>query len=325
MKKNFNKIISEKEIIYKYLKKLNFNKKESFDFRNDGAILISKKNKQLVVTNDSIVESIDFFKDDDPESIAQKIMIYNLSDLSAMGAVPYSYTLSLSLPEGIQPNWIKKFTKKLFILQKKYKIFLIGGDISKSKEIIISGNFYGYVKKNTSIKREFSNVGDSIWITGNVGDSKIGLMIKKKQINISKNYKNYFLRKYFFPQHSTIGNKLINIANTAIDVSDGFCDDLSKLIDKKNGANLFFSKIPFSPYTKILIKKNLIDPFQLLNAGDDYQLIFTTPSKYDTKIISIAENTKCKISKIGTIIDRSGLYLDGKKMLNHHTSYQYLF
>ena len=50
-----------------------------------------------------------------------------------MGATPYCYTLSLSLPNGIRRVWLKKFTKKLFYLQKKYKIFLIGGDIAKSK------------------------------------------------------------------------------------------------------------------------------------------------------------------------------------------------
>ena len=36
-------IISENEIIFKHLKKLNFNKKETFNFKNDGAFLISKK------------------------------------------------------------------------------------------------------------------------------------------------------------------------------------------------------------------------------------------------------------------------------------------
>ena len=121
MKKNKNSTISENDIIYKYLSKLHFNKKESFKFKNDGAILVNKNTHDMVVTNDTIVESVDFFSNDPPESIAQKIVTYNLSDISAMGAETYSYTLSLSLPEAIGQTWIKKFVNRLFLLQKAGK------------------------------------------------------------------------------------------------------------------------------------------------------------------------------------------------------------
>ena len=60
MKKN--NIISEKYIIDKYLKKLHYNKIETFNFENDAAFLKIPKNKQLVVTNDTILESVDFLK-----------------------------------------------------------------------------------------------------------------------------------------------------------------------------------------------------------------------------------------------------------------------
>ena len=141
-----NRKISEKYII-NYLRKLNFKKNESFDFKNDAAFLKVPKNKQIVVTNDTIVESVDFFKNDPPESIANKIVTCNLSDLSSMGSTPYSYTLSLSLPKHINNFWIIKFSKKLESLQKKYNFFLIGGDISQSDKIVISANFLDMLSK----------------------------------------------------------------------------------------------------------------------------------------------------------------------------------
>ena len=122
MKKN--KKISEKYIINKYLRNLHNNKVETFDFKNDGAYLKIPKNKQLVVTNDTITESVDFFKNDPPESLANKIVVYNLSDISSMGASPYAYTLSLCLPVYINDTWLTKFTKKLQNLQNKYNFFL---------------------------------------------------------------------------------------------------------------------------------------------------------------------------------------------------------
>ena len=74
--------LSEKLIINKYLKKLNFKNKGTFDFENDGAYLdLRNKNYKLTVTTDSISEDLDFFSNDDPKSIAQKITTVNLSDI----------------------------------------------------------------------------------------------------------------------------------------------------------------------------------------------------------------------------------------------------
>ena len=75
MKKNSNKqTLSENFIIEKYLKKLNFKKKESFNFENDGAYLNIAKDEKIIVSNDTIVEGVDFFTSDSADSIAHKII-----------------------------------------------------------------------------------------------------------------------------------------------------------------------------------------------------------------------------------------------------------
>ena len=115
----FKSNIKEKIVLDKYLKKLNFNKKGTFNFENDAGFLNSKKNYKIIITTDSISENIDFFKNDNPKSIANKIITYNLSDLSAMGANPSAYTLNLFLPKYIDSIWMNIFTKELLKLQKK--------------------------------------------------------------------------------------------------------------------------------------------------------------------------------------------------------------
>ena len=69
-----NKLLSEQYIINKYLKKLNFNRAESYNFKNDGAFFKIPKNNKIIVTNDTIIENVDFFKSDPPKSIANKII-----------------------------------------------------------------------------------------------------------------------------------------------------------------------------------------------------------------------------------------------------------
>jgi len=318
--------ITEQKIIYKYLNKLNFNKSETFNFNNDAAFLKKKKNKEIVVTNDTIVESVDFFKSDPAESVAQKIITYNLSDISSMGADPYAYTLSLSLPKKITHEWISKFIKKILYFQNKYNFFLLGGDISQSNQLIISSNFFGYVEKKNILKREFPNMGDDIWVTGYLGDSAIGLALRKKQIILNYIQTKYFTNKFLFPRPCMIGSLINKIATSAIDISDGFYGDLNKIINSKLiGANIYSSKIPYSSNLKKLFATKKIEPNDILNAGDDYELIFTAPKHKSTKLKNIASKYKYKITKVGQITRVIGIYVDDQKILKLKSPYQHFF
>ena len=146
MKKKTSDKLSEKVKINSLLKKLNFNKIGTFNFENDAAYLSTSKNYKTIITTDSITENIDFFSNDPPESVAQKLVCVNLSDLSAMGSLPIAYTLNLSLTSKININWLKRFTNRLLKLQKNYNFYLLGGDITKSSELCISANFFGKSK-----------------------------------------------------------------------------------------------------------------------------------------------------------------------------------
>jgi len=321
-----NKEITEKYIIDKLLRKLNLNKSETFNFKNDAAYLNNSKNNHFIITNDTIVESVDFFKNDPPESLANKIVTYNLSDISSMGAFPYAYTLSLSLPKHTSNKWLSKFTKKLFLLQKKYNFFLIGGDLSQSNTIVISSNFFGFVRKGKILKRTGAKINDDIWVTGNIGSSSIGLKIKKGKIKINNNDYKYFLNKYLFPVHCPIGNKINNYATSAIDISDGFYGDLENLISKKNiGANIISNLIPFSNKTKKLIINKKVNLNYLLSSGDDYELIFTVHPKKSVLINQIARKNNIKISKVGKIIQKKGIYLDNNKIEIINKSFKHFF
>ena len=318
--------ITEQKIIYRYLNKLNFNKSETFNFNNDAAFLKKRKNKEIVVTNDTIVESIDFFKSDPAESVAQKIITYNLSDISSMGADPYAYTLSLSLPKKITHEWISKFVKKILYFQNKYNFFLLGGDISQSNQLIISSNFFGYVAKQNILKREFPNKGDDIWVTGYLGDSAIGLALSKKQIVLNDVQTKYFTSKFLFPKPCMIGSLICKISTSAIDISDGFYGDLSKIINSKLiGANIYSSKIPYSSNLKKLFAKNKIVTSDVLNAGDDYELIFTAPKDNRTKLKKIATKYHYRITKVGRIIGKNGIYVDDQKIMKFKNPYQHSF
>ena len=199
--------LSEKLIINKYLKKLNFKNKGTFDFENDGAYLDLKSNNyKLTVTTDNISEDIDFFSNDDPKSIAQKITTVNLSDIFAMGALPHSYLLNLHLPNYINENWLNSFSNELKKIQRKYGFYLLGGDLSKSNKLIVSSTFFGSIKKKLEIFQNKFNLHDDILITGNIGESKIGLEIFKKKFHQIQIQGNILLKNIYTPYPVSLGH-----------------------------------------------------------------------------------------------------------------------
>ena len=121
-----------------------------------------------------------------------------------------------------------------------------------------------------------------------------------------------------------MGEKIINYATSAIDISDGFFGDLSKLIKHNDyGASIVTNCIPFSNKAKHLIKKRKININTLLSSGDDYQLIFTANSKNSSIIKRICMKNNIKISNIGKIIRKKGIYLDNKKLKIINKSFEH--
>ena len=122
-----------------------------------------------------------------------------------------------------------------------------------------------------------------------------------------------------------MGEEISNFVNCAIDISDGFLGDLSKLLNNSLGAELNSSAFPFSINAKKLINTKAINSFSLLKSGDDYELIFTTTNQNESKILNIFKRNNYKISKVGRIIEKKGIFIDKKKLLKSNISYQYIF
>ncbi len=310
-------LLTEDLIINKYLKKLSFKKRGTYEFKNDAAYIQYHKNKKIVVTTDSISENIDFFKNDNPKSIAAKIVTVNLSDLSSMGVFPLTYTLNIFLPLYIDENWLRLFTKELLTLQKKYKFYLLGGDLSKSKKLSITSTFFGLSNKNKIIKQNFIKKDNDIWVTGNLGDSYVGLQILQNKINLNNlKIKNYFLKKYYYPKHSTIGPKIAKYVVSMKDISDGFIGDLKKMLNYKYGAKINLNKLPVSIPLNGLIQKKILNKKYIINSGDNYQLILISKKKYRKKITAVANKNKIKITLIGKVTKNLKLTDDSDNPIN---------
>ena len=293
----------EFELINKYFSNLSSNNKSSLNLNDD---VFFDKSKKLVISVDTYIEGIHFIDFKDPDLVIKKILRSSISDLICKGVKPKYYFISGS---GNKRSFTKKnlkmISKSLNQEQKKYSIDLCGGDTTFSKKLSFTITSVGF--SNKIVFRNRAKLNDDIYVTGNLGDSFVGLKVLQKKIHLNKNLTKYFKEKYYHPDlHLNITKKLLSIANTSIDVSDGLVADLEKLINKqKLSYKLFLQNIPISKNLNKLITLNIFKKITSMSCGDDYQILFTaSPSK--ARIISkISKSLRIKISKIGKISDYS--------------------
>ena len=107
------------------------------------------------------------------------------------------------------------------------------------------------------------------------------------------------------------------------DISDGLIGDLNKMLNDRLGAIIYLNKIPLSLNTKKIIQNGNIKLEQLLNAGDDYCLIIISNQKNRSKIEKIARQNRIKISCIGKIISKKGIYFDSQININNIKEYDH--
>ena len=289
----------EFEIIKKYFSKLSLNNKSSLELNDD---VFFDKSKKLVISVDTYVEGIHFIDFKKPELVIKKVLRSSISDLICKGVNPRYYFISGS---GNKNFFSKKnlnlIAKSLKQEQKKYSINLCGGDTVFSKKLSFTVISVGF--SNNIIFRNKAKVNDDIYVTGNLGDSFIGLLALKNKIELNKDFIKYFEKKYYCPDlKSNLSSKLLSFANTSIDISDGLIADLEKMINKqKLSYNLYLKDIPVSKNLKKLIDKKIVKKISSISRGDDYQILFTASASKSRIISKISKSLSIKISKIGKI------------------------
>jgi len=293
----------EFEIIRKYFSKLSLKNKSSLSLNDD---VFFDKSKKLVISVDTYVEGIHFVDFKKPELVIKKIIRSSISDLICKGVSPKYYFISGS---GDKNFFSKKnlnlIAKSLKQEQKKYFINLCGGDTVFSKKLSFTIISVGF--SNNIVFRNRAKVNDDIYVTGNLGDSFIGLLALKKKIILNKDFMKYFKKKYYCPDiHLNLSKKLMSFANTSIDISDGLVTDLEKMLNKqKLSYNLYLKDIPVSKNFKKLIDTKIIEKISSISRGDDYQILFTARTSKSRIITKISRSLGIKISKIGKICNHS--------------------
>lgn len=278
---------------------------------DDCAVITPPAGQKLVICTDTLVQGRHFAGNwESVESLAFEIgyksVAVNLSDLAAMGATPHSILLAIALPQRLAnfstdyETWLENFAKGLFFACDNSGVALIGGDTTRSDNLVITVTAQGFA--NSTIYRNTAQVGDEIYVSGTVGDAGFALNNLENELG-----KSLAHRLHMPTPRVSLGQSLVGIATSMIDISDGLVQDLGHILSqsasdgKSLGARLDLDKLPTSePLSQIELKERL--QYQM-TGGDDYELLFTMPKG------TTLPNLTTPVTKIGEIIANNGLQL----------------
>ena len=292
--------MNEFELISNYFSKISKKNKSALNLNDD---VFFDKNKGVVVSIDTYLIGTHFINFNSPKLVIKKILRSSISDLICKGVKPKFYFISGS---GNRKTFSKKNLSEVSLSlqkeQKKYNILLCGGDTTFSNKLSFTIISLGY--SNRIIFRNKAKLNDDIYVTGNLGDSFIGLQLLKKKIKINEKNSQSFINMYYQPKLQTkLCDHLFKFANTSIDISDGLIDDLKKMINRQNFSfKLYEKKLPVSLNLERLIKHKNLKKIDVVSNGDDYQILFTADTNKERIIKNISKKTGIKITKIGKII-----------------------
>lgn len=269
------KEIGEFGLIKRFQKKIKTGSSVVVGSGDDCAVLKLDKNKYQLFTTDMIIEGIDFRKNDNLKLVGRKALAISISDIAACAGLPRHAVVALGLPKNTRVNQIDLLAQGLFDLAKKFKINIVGGDISASDKLIINVSMLGEVEKNKLCTRRGAKVGDLIMVTGEFGGS-----IKGKHLKFTPRLKEArFLADNF---------KI----NSMIDVSDGLVQDLGHILEQSSvGAVLYESLVPVSAAAESLE--------EALCSGEEFELLFSASRDWANKII---KSSKYHFKVIGEIM-----------------------
>ncbi len=246
---------------------------------DDCAIYQPTPGEELVFTTDFLIENVHFTRaTHPPRAIGYKALARGLSDIAAMGATPRFCLLSLAIPDWATNRVIKAVFGGLQKLALQTGCPLAGGDLSHAPLLLCDIVVCGSVPRGQALLRSGARIGDSIWISGALGGSALGLRSPSGRAH----------RKHLYPEpRLALGRALRKIATSAMDLSDGLSLDLARLCTESGVAAAIAAPPAFPGAT----------PDDALHGGEDYELLFTLPPRRNPKTLA-----GIPVTRIGQIV-----------------------
>jgi len=251
---------------------------------------------------DAVVEGIHFTSDADPRQIGHKALGRVLSDIAAMAGMPRWATITLGLPGSFESERIESVYDGMVTLAKQHGVSIVGGEtVANPDRLFIGVSLVGEVERDKCILRSGANVGDGVWVTGELGGSIAGHHLAF----MPRLAEARWLAAHYQP-------------SAMIDLSDGLAGDLGHLLHQAGaGAELLETALPIRREARLRANESEAAKSPLLASltdGEDCELCFTLGQGLAVALLDQfkQEFPDTPLHCIGKIIEQSGLMIRQK-------------
>jgi len=290
----------EFSLISRYLKNLDGGDAVALGNGDDAAVLCLESCEQLAVSVDSMLDGVHFPRGSSAERVAYRAVAAAASDLAAMGARPLGMTLALSLPEA-NGEWMASCRCGLAASVEDFLLPLVGGDLTRGP-LALTVQVMGAVAKGGAITRGGAAAGDSLYVSGCLGEAAAGLAVLEGRLAADAATADLLRDRFWRPRPAlALGRQLCGAATAAIDISDGLLAD-ARHIAEASAVKLSIRSdlLPISQALLAVVSREQALRWAL-TGGEDYLLCFTLP-----------DGASCPegCTRIGGVEAGSGVYCD---------------
>jgi thiamine-monophosphate kinase len=307
--------MNELELLRQLLPLLPANRHVVAGAGDDCAVLdLGLPQQQVLFKVDAIVEGVHFTADAPPEKIGHKALARSLSDIAAMGGTPTAALVTLALPREFDANRVLKIYEGLTALARRYDVAIAGGETTTQPAgLLLSVAVLGTVPHNRWVGRGGAQVGDAIFVTGQLGGSRAG-------------------RHLDFEPRLKEGRWLAGqpAVHAMIDVSDGLASDVRHLLEAGHlGAELNKDSIPISRAAKLAARQESSSKPPLLAAltdGEDFELLCAVAPREAVRLLDAwkVQFPELALTCIGKITPEPGLRLRDQHGARAFTGHGYV-
>lgn len=280
---------------------------------DDVAVLPSRPGHDLVLTKDALVEGVHFLPDDPLDTVAQKLLRVNLSDLAAKGAEPFGYLLACHWSDRCGWPEREAFASGLAADQKTFGIHLLGGDtVVTPGPLSLSATLLGWVPEGTAPRRAGARPGDAVYVTGTIGDGWLGLEAARGRLALAPDRVGALAEHYRRPvPRLEFGKAVRGMVSAMMDISDGLVADARHIAQASGvGLALDLEVVPLSAAAHAWFDIR-IDPEaameRLVTGGDDYELLLTAPERDEAALRREADRLRLRLTRIGRVVAGTGV------------------
>jgi len=235
------------------------------------------RDEEWLLTTDQIVEGCHFNRErHPPAALGGKALARSLSDIAAMGGRPLHFLQTVCLPEWALGSWHDAFQQGLRAMAAaagSSEVSLLGGDVARGNRFHATVTVIGSVERGTALLRSTAKPGDSVYVSGTLGGSLLGLRLVTGEADPDWNHPA--VRRHCEPSpRLALGRAIRGVqASAAMDLSDGLAIDTDRLARASGVAiALAADSLPLFPGARLE---------DALRSGEEYELLFTLPPEVE--------------------------------------------